>query len=1126
MTKKNHKRKRKKRPLNANPKRQAHAQLKGYRYQIWHSVDAWLDLADDDILYLEGAEDFDILSDNTVTATQIKHTQRNITLKSQEVYDAINNFCELQTNNSDRRVKYRFLTTSKIAKEQGNPFGTDKPGIELWSRCSGDEETIAKISRFLLAQEQISDEVKKFLKKESPQRIYTKLIQLITWETDSKPIGFVEQSVSDKLVLHGNRQPIQIPPSDAQKVVDSLLKEALTVATEKENRFLTKVHFLRIFEEKTTQKVPTHYLQRLQSHATLIPDVGTKMNSSSSDHAIQPWSVLKPGIPKTYFAVHVPRTDLLRTIKTKLQSEGMSVIHGGVGKGKTTLAKSAANTISGKWYWLNFTNIDPLSTDFSIQVSQQLKQLAISIHDESSQVNVVLDDLSLQSKHLHRYKEELGVVVYNVLNRGARLLITSQHKPPDNLIRDLGVPSSISINIPNFTLSEIEHFLKEMGCPSKDTETWISLIHAHTGGHPRLVHAWLIRLHQEDWNDQELLDSILHRPKKVLDEQEAARQLLTELPEDHRKFLYRLSLIPTGFRKDYALSIGEIPEAITDPGDVFSQLVGPWIDQYDETYYTISPLLTNAAKEVWSDDKIKDLHAHIAYAMAKTKKLNTLESWAVFTHSMIGQYKEGMIAFIYSLMCASEGDWENICQEFSGLIHFKPDFPGRLFPGDIIVNNSFRLLQYRIAVKVEPEFAPNILEIWDSETKSYEPHESYLQSRLMLATQALKYNQVQLSAKKLMRYLKEIYDIKNTDREVWKSYLNSMEQLKEINIDESNFFSFLFSCVYMRTEINTTFLSDLFDTLDELQPEIRSVLLADFEEYNIDCRILIESIILLEEKQENPDWTKCLKVYDKVIEKSLVWGYPHIAALSARGKAIIHDEFLDDPITSHKVIYDITLKVVVLPEIQEEEAVIYFRHGHYQEALAIYESILPEWHIASERFGISPLEGYRTAAICAANLGEWKKAAILLEDGANKTKEIEKSERYICLYVDAGFAYFKAGRIVDCIRLLHRSLHDFETLPQNNSDLKYFTLKKRLEHTIKWIWKIWCVGEVNNSDFFEPYAGFCSDPSINEDILTLQDCPIGYTWFYLSQIEYRFGHDNNSFTTSITKPQIEKNIQF
>ena len=61
--------------LKADPKRQAHNQLRGYLYQIWHSVNAWLGLADNEILYLEGAEDFDIASDDAATAVQVKDTQ-------------------------------------------------------------------------------------------------------------------------------------------------------------------------------------------------------------------------------------------------------------------------------------------------------------------------------------------------------------------------------------------------------------------------------------------------------------------------------------------------------------------------------------------------------------------------------------------------------------------------------------------------------------------------------------------------------------------------------------------------------------------------------------------------------------------------------------------------------------------------------------------------------------------------------------------------------------------------------------------------------------------------------------------------------------------------------------------
>ena len=119
-----------------------------------------------------------------------------------------------------------------------------------------------------------------------------------------------------------------------------------------------------------------------------------------------------------------------------------------------------------------------------------------------------------------------------------------------------------------------------------------------------------------------------------------------------------------------------------------------------------------------------------------------------------------------------------------------------------------------------------------------------------------------------------------------------------------------------------------------------------------------------------------------------------------------------------------------------------------------------------------PSVACRRAAICAADLGDWKKAAAFLEDGDERTQKTENIERHIGFCADAGFAHFKAGNMLNCIKFLHLALKNFETLPQDNTDVKYFTLKKRLEHTIKWIKTIWCESEYNSPELFEPAVGF------------------------------------------------------
>ena len=1085
--------------LTADPQRQAHDMLRGYVYQIWHSVHAWISLDEDEILYLEGAEDFDQVSDDTATAVQVKDTQHNITLRSQEVKDAINHYWELQAKHPDLNLKFRFLTRSKIGAEQGNPFGKGQMGLQVWSRCSDDEAAIKEISKFLQKEGKISKEVDVFLKKATPQEIYERLIEPITWETDSKEASFVEKSISDKLILHGAGQGIS--PSEASKVVDHLLKEALTVATQQENRELTRVRFLEIFADQTMQRVSTQHLRTLQMLATMADPFRALSIGVSSDITIQSQSPILTTIPPLYPDV-TPRKDLFASIHAQLQSEGVVVIQGGAGRGKTTLAKLTANAISGSWLWLNFTNRD------SLQIVQLLQQLAIAVSDQSSQVNIVLDDLNLQPQELQQYEEVLGIIVYRILERGAKLLITSQHKLPNNLIRRLGVPQSVSILVPDFTISEIEQFAQQLGCPPDHANPSAKLIQLHTRGHPRLVHARLAQLRETDWQ-QYKNESILQTPQELIEEREEARQLLINLPEEQREYLYRLSLLSTAFRKDYARNIGEIPESIPYPGDIFSQLVGPWIDPVNETYYKISPLLNDAANQVWSESRLNDLHTQIANAILKAKDLTTIEAQAVFFHSMIGQNKKGLIAIIQALISMSENNWKQLSQEFFWLIFVKTNPPETLFPEDAFGNYLFRLLQYRIAVEVKPEFAPKILEIWDKEAQPHEPRKLYLLCRLMLATQALIYFQVPLPVKQMVGYLKEIIDIKEGDQEVEKIYGNFRGHLEENQTDKANFFSILFSFIFARRPFFAPALSDLIDALDELQPDNRALLLVNFENDSIYSRILIDSIWMAEEDLENPDWTRCLQVYDKVIERTIEWGYPHIASATARGKAIIHEDYLNDPDTAHKVLQDIVTKVGASPVIEEERATVYFHHKNYKEALDIYERILPQWNPSREKLDLGPAFGCRRAAICAAHLGDWEKAATFFEDGARRYQEIGSDEGYIGLYADAGFAHFKAGNMSDGIKFWILALQEFEMLPQNNTNVKYFTLKKRLAQAIGWIER----HESANFpvEFVEPPPGFCSDPETNEIFLTLPDITMGYSWHLLARIEYKLGLGATAF---------------
>jgi hypothetical protein len=77
--------------LAGDPRRQAVPSIRGTVYQAWQSIDAWLRLTDESaVIYLEGAEDFDIVRDTgTAVSAQIRNTSGPISLGSQKAQEAL-----------------------------------------------------------------------------------------------------------------------------------------------------------------------------------------------------------------------------------------------------------------------------------------------------------------------------------------------------------------------------------------------------------------------------------------------------------------------------------------------------------------------------------------------------------------------------------------------------------------------------------------------------------------------------------------------------------------------------------------------------------------------------------------------------------------------------------------------------------------------------------------------------------------------------------------------------------------------------------------------------------------------------------------------------------------------------
>ena len=238
-------------PLIGDPARQAPDLHRGIVFQIWRSVEAWINLSEDELLYLEGAEDFDVVTQGSAAVVQTKATSANITLRTGAVLDAMLNYWLVRHNHPSKRIRFRFITTSAIGAEQGNPFGDHKSGLKIWRECvaTRDITQAAKLQAFLATDTTTTahfnvntannlatpdPNLLTFLKTASSEKVIEQLIVPMSWEVESVDEDVVRESVGLALRAYGER--LRFRPQESMAALDRLYRVTAETAKKKEER--------------------------------------------------------------------------------------------------------------------------------------------------------------------------------------------------------------------------------------------------------------------------------------------------------------------------------------------------------------------------------------------------------------------------------------------------------------------------------------------------------------------------------------------------------------------------------------------------------------------------------------------------------------------------------------------------------------------------------------------------------------------------------------------------------------------------------------------------------------------------------------------------------------------------
>ncbi|MDE0157454.1 MAG: dsDNA nuclease domain-containing protein [Gammaproteobacteria bacterium] len=181
-----------------DPSREAIASLRGYVYQIYQSALAWTELKDDELLYLEVAEDFAVVAEGALKAVQVKNTAGRVTINSEDIIATIESFVELQEKNPSLKVTLRYLTTSAITKEKNRDHRIgDAPTLDAWRNLAKAGELSGL--RQVLDKSKLSKKSKDFVKSLDDKGLRERFLKRIHFDCGAPDPDLITRRINSRI---------------------------------------------------------------------------------------------------------------------------------------------------------------------------------------------------------------------------------------------------------------------------------------------------------------------------------------------------------------------------------------------------------------------------------------------------------------------------------------------------------------------------------------------------------------------------------------------------------------------------------------------------------------------------------------------------------------------------------------------------------------------------------------------------------------------------------------------------------------------------------------------------------------------------------------------------------------
>lgn len=1075
-------------PPKGNKDREAIASLGGYVYQLYHSALAWLELDDDEFLFLEVAEDYTVVAQGALQGNQVKRTSGTVTINSQDIIDSINSFVELQTQNLPLEVHLRHITTSSIGRERSasDRIGTT-PTLDTWRNVArfGDVDPL----RDILLSSNISAQTKEYISTLNGEDFREKFLKRIHFDCGALQSDLLRRQLESRVINALRERGGTV--SQAQQCLNTLLIFLLrkTIELKRDARSVTKGDLETLFERATHVNMNRAELEKQT-------DLINRALLAAIPKATDVISTAQPSQPVSDFQfppIFAPRTDHIDRIIFCLSVAGISWVYGAAGVGKTFAAKLAARQAGGSWLFVNYRGVS------SVQASQLISQLADHVSSERFIRGILLDDLECT---LEPSAVDALLLLLSVCKRQDILVLITAPRPlQSDVAFGAGLSADIETKLDDFDEEDIGHILRSLGVEDQHWAKYIRVISG--GGHPQLVIAAIQSMQRAGWNVDEFrtLNSLLVGNPDVKQVRAQTRErLLRELPKGSLCLLERLSVTSSAFRRALAVDLARMSPAIPNGGILFEQLIGTWIDQLNGERFSLSPLLSDFAASTLTVDEVKTLHFNVADSLVRNQPIDAVEGNSALLSAWLGGNTVVLLRLCLSLLRIDNHDLELISPYFHFLRMLRTD--KEAYPDEENINQIVRGAQLLILAHSDEGASRFLLaiECFERECRSIrrvgEPDLSMvIYAKLLLSTPPFgpiprfwqiieKFDEFFNTSdgsipEELLTGFSGRSDIPTT---VGFMFLNQIRQIRKID-ELLPVFEFLASC-------DASLRSRIFRILDE-------------DDGLVDADIYISGAWLAEHDAGTMNPKKHIEIFRQLEEFAYEWPRNDLAVACCKYQAIIADEYGNEKEAALSILEKgLDRYGATNSELVRAKAKVFFRSENHQASLQLAANLIEDNDKLND---VEKAFLGRDAAISAEKQNDFQIARRYYLFGAEAAKRCELSDMspmHLGLCADAALAAWHDGDRATCLLDFVAILTELEALDSKGS-LRASHCHAVTRHILLWLEQESSGEERILADGTAPqiYPGIVSNPEPHPDIGNRFLPIMEISWYMLAKIE-------------------------